>query len=311
MQAKVSTYTINTAREHLSHTHLQVSNTASREVVMQLHPEHPIRRLLSIFLYNAVSVNQNALETLTPDCGFVHRGVNLDYEDGFRPLFDNALLTSNAFEPFNKRKVKNPEVEKLATGQDDGLSKFPYLTEGREYYEIACNLVREWLKEAGDEAGDEYALDFYEAMKISTKDMKYKLPEYSTKNMVDVIATVIFTVTAYHEIIGYVADYTDLPNKAGFRIVKDPKADRTQNDVQSALLSAMIGAYTAIPGPTLMDEFSNYIAAGGAPEWEEHVWTRFIAKMGLQAKKVQENDRERDFEFKHFNPSLFECSVSV
>jgi hypothetical protein len=31
----------------------------------------------------------------------------------------------------------------------------------------------------------------------------------------------------------------------------------------------------------------------------------------LQAKKVQENDRKRDFEFKYYDPSLFECSVSV
>ncbi len=47
------------------------------------------------------------------------------------------------------------------------------------------------------------------------------------------------------------------------------------------------------------------------PTWERNVWFKFVGEMGLQAKKVQQNDRKRDFEFEYYNPSLFECSVSV
>ena len=73
----------------------------------------------------------------------------------------------------------------------------------------------------------------------------------------------------------------------------------------------MITATTSPPAPMLMAEFPNYIGAGGAPEWERDVWTRFLTQMGVQAKKVQENNKNRDVEYLYSDPSLFECSVSV
>jgi hypothetical protein len=169
-------------------------------------------------------------------------------------------------------------------------------------------MVEEWLKEAKDEASDEFALDFYEAMRKCSIGQKYELPEYSVDNMVDLVTTIIWTVTGYHELIGHIPDYFNLPNHSGFRLTK---AVPTMVDVQSSILGAVIGGSTALPAPQLMDEFPNYIAAGGAPAWERGVWTKFIAKMGLQSKKVQDRDRKRDFEFKYYDPSLFECSVSV
>eukprot|EP00957_Ditylum_brightwellii_P056641 4293209-Ditylum_brightwellii.AAC.1 len=78
---------------------------------------------------------------------------------------------------------------------------------------------------------------------------------------------------------------------------------------------AVISAATSVPAPQLLAVFPNYIGVGGAPEWERDVWDVYVREMGLQSKKVQ-NDQwrraaKKQFEFKYFDPSLFECSVSV
>ncbi len=144
-------------------------------------------------------------------------------------------------------------------------------------------------------------------MKESCLGQEYELPEYSHDNMIDLITMIVWTVNGYHEIIGHLPDYFDRPDHAGFRLTK---ANPLKVDIQSALLGAIIASSTSLPAPQLMAEYPNYISVD-APAWERDIWTKFVYDMGLQAKKVQENDRNRDFEFKYFDPSLFECSVSV
>lgn len=302
-QAKVSAFLLTTAREHLSQTHFLVSNNASREVVKTLPPNHPIRRLLAIFTYNAVGINKVASIALTPENSLIHRSTALSYK-GMQDVFDNAFTTSIALEPFTKRIIKNPNLETLASE-----GKYPYLIEGREFYNITHTMVEEWLHKAGRHASDDHAKDFYNGMRESTVGQEYELPEYSHDNMVDLVSSVIFGVTAYHELIGHVPDYTDSPFKAGFRV---PRTSPLQVDFQSFLLTAVISAATSVPAPQLLAEFPHYIAKGGAPEWERDVWDGYVKAMGLQSKKVH-NDvwRNKDFEFKYFDPSLFECSVSV
>ncbi len=136
-----------------------------------------------------------------------------------KAVFSTAYSSSIAYQPFTDREIKNPKLKELVYPEGEGeLSKFPYLSEGCEFYEIVQNMVREWLDKAGDKANDEYALAFYKAMKQSSKGQLYELPEYIHDNMVDLLSTVIFTVTVYHELIGYVPDYTAFPDSAGFRI---------------------------------------------------------------------------------------------
>lgn len=305
-QAKVTAFTLTTVREHLSQTHLIVSNSASREVVKTLPPTHPIRRLLAIFTFNAVGVNLTASQSLVPNRSLIHRATPFTYE-GMKAIFDHAYTSSRAFEPFTEREIKNPEVENLAS------TTFPYLSEGREFYEIVVRMVREWLDKAGKEAKDQYAKDFYDAMKTANQGQDYDLPHYSHENMVQLISMIVFTVTCYHELIGHVPDYTDSPFKAGFRV---PRNSPLAVDVQSFYLMAVISASTSVPAPQLLDPFPNYIGVGeGSNEWEKDVWSKFLIDMALQAKKVQKADRLRTkkegFEFKYFDPSLFECSVSV
>ncbi len=236
----------------------------------------------------------------------MHRALPLEYEGGVQEVIEHSFVTSIAYQAFPEREVKNPAVKKIAAA-----GEFPYLTEGCEYFEIVRDFVKDWLKNAGDEASDKFALNFYNAMKKSSEGQAYELPTYSADAMVDLLSVIIFTVTGYHEIIGHVVDYTDLPTKAGFRVTKEMSKDKPQIDVQSFLLASIISGSTSVRMPKLMKEFPNFFSAAGAPDWEAGVWKSFQDKLSAQSKVIQDRDAKRDFEFKYFDPYHFECSISV
>ena len=62
--AKQTAFTLITAREHLLWTHMLLSNTMTRIKSEELPPNHPIRRLLTVFTFRTNFVNNQAQETL-------------------------------------------------------------------------------------------------------------------------------------------------------------------------------------------------------------------------------------------------------
>lgn len=301
--AKVNTFFLVTAREHLVWTHLLVSNTATKESIVRLPPNHPLRRLLTIFTYRSTEINTSAFDGLVPRYSLLHRSTALKYES-MKTLFDSAYLSSNAFEPFPQRKI-SPDLMELV---DQG--KFPFVSQGIEYYRIVEGFVRDWISRAGEsKIVDDFGRSFYEGMRRSSLGQKYVIPVYrSINDMVQLVSQIIFMVTAYHELVGNVVDYTSQVNRAGFRIAN---TDETTLDVQSLLMTAIIAASTSIRMPQLMADFPNFFSAGGAPAYEREVWNSFLEKLRKQSQKVQDADANREVEFRYFDPARFECSVSV
>jgi len=302
MLAKSTAFLLMTAREHLIWTHMLVSNVATRESTLHLPPNHPIRRLLTVFTYNAAEVNISAYNTLIPNTGMLHRSTALKYES-HKDIFASSFTSSTIFQPFSEKKY-NSALQKLI---DEG--KFPYVSEGEEYYEIVRKFVKDWLEKSGGAASDEQATAFYNAVKASTKGQAYELPDMSKENaMVNMLSSIIWTVTGYHELIGHVVDYTMLPSRAGFRL---SRKEPSRIDLQAYLYTQAISASTSTKMPQLMSAFANFFSAGGAPAWEQEVWNTFQSDLRSQSKKVQQDDAEREMEFKYFDPAHFECSVSV
>lgn len=299
--AKVTAMVIVTAQEHLASTHLIVANSATVASTLELRPSHPIRRLLTIFTFNSTEINKGAFKMLVPKEMLLHRGTGLEY-DSIIELFDCAFKKSIAFKPFSDRDVI-PELRKLSNG-----NKFPYINQGEEYYEIVRSFVSEWLISSGEEAYDEEAINFYNRIKKSTEGQAYEIPNYSSlSDMIDVCSQIIFTVTAYHELVGTVVDYSRLPNRAGFRLCYDEK----QTDIQGFLIQALITSTTNIEMPLLMSPYEKFFGAEGAPKWEIEVWGQFMSNLTEQSIRVQKQNNSRDVEFHSFDPQNFECSVSV
>ncbi|GFH48820.1 hypothetical protein CTEN210_05296 [Chaetoceros tenuissimus] len=296
--AKVNTFFLVTVKHHLIWTHLVVSNVTTRETIVHLPPDHPLRRLLTIFTYRSTEINTSAFDVLIPENSLLHRACALEYPS-MVSMFDTAYVTSNAYEPFVERKVK-PELVTLSK-----QGKFPYLSEGFEYYEIVDAFVRDWITEAGTEnILDESAMLFYDAMRDHSFGQKYVIPSYQgTEGMIKLLSQIIFSVTAMHELVGTVVDYTSDINRAGFRI---GNTEKVTIDVQSLLLTSIIAASTSLRMPSLMEPYPNFFYG-----WERKVWDRFLSKLKDQSKKVEEAEKNRKFEFKYFDPCRFECSVSL
>eukprot|EP00547_Thalassionema_nitzschioides_P016544 CAMPEP_0194242916 /NCGR_PEP_ID=MMETSP0158-20130606/8307_1 /TAXON_ID=33649 /ORGANISM="Thalassionema nitzschioides, Strain L26-B" /LENGTH=582 /DNA_ID=CAMNT_0038978103 /DNA_START=24 /DNA_END=1772 /DNA_ORIENTATION=- len=322
MLAKVTVFTLITAREHLIWTHLLVSQVMTTQSILNLPPSHPIRRLLTIFSYGTTSVNITAFNSLIPDLSVLHRTSALEYS-AMQEVFDMAFRESDIFEPFSDKQY-NPAVKELIDG-----GKLPYVSQGMEYYEIVSSFVGSWLEKAGDAVSDDQAEAFYRGMKESTKGQKYELPPYNEgKSMHKLLSSIIFTVTAFHELVGHSVDYTILPSRAGFRLTKK---DPSEIDFQSFLLTQSISSSTSQRMPALLAPFEVFFGAGGAPSWERDVWNDFLEKLRKQSAKVQVEDVTRvfhpfakensgnsedrkplfDTEFKYFDPSRFECSVAL
>ena len=205
--AKTTAIVFITIREHLVWTHLILSNSLSRCKTVELPPSHALRRLLIVFSFRGNYVNTAAFSSFVPETSLLHRGSWFEYPS-LKEIFDQSYLQSTIFQPFGKTKFNTALTKLSKKGQ------FPYVKEGQEYYQIVESFVTEWLDKAGDEANDEYAMNFYEAVRASSKGQSFELPPYESQhNMVDLISQLIFTVTAYHDLVGGVVDYNTLPNR--------------------------------------------------------------------------------------------------
>lgn len=301
--AKVNTLVLVTVRDHLVWSHLIVSNTATKESIICLPPNHPLRRLLTIFTFRNTELVNYAFDAMLLKHSFLHRLSAFTYESLIK-VYDIAYLSSNAFEPFPQRKVSPDLMELVEQG------KFPFVSEGIEYYQIVEEFVRDWISKAGEQnIVDHFGRSFYEAMRRSTVGQKYVIPVYQgIDDMVHLVSQIIFMVTAYHEFVGHAVDYTSRGNRAGYRV---SSTDEMTVDVQSLLMAALMTASTSVRMPKLMSNYPNYFSAGGAPSYERKVWNSFLEKLSKQSQKVQAADAKRKVEFKYFDPVHFDCSASV
>ena len=101
--AKATAMVLVTVREHLVNTHLIVANVATRASTIELPPNHPIRRLLTIFTFRTTEVNTGAFALLVPENSLLHRGTAFTH-DAMKEVFDSAYTESIAFNPFYRRE---------------------------------------------------------------------------------------------------------------------------------------------------------------------------------------------------------------
>jgi hypothetical protein len=239
-----------------------------------------------------------------PKLSFIHRGSAFTFE-AITKLFFSSYVESNIFQPFPNQPI-GEDLKKLS---DQG--SFPYYAEGLAWFDIVRIFVSEWFEKAGDKSlEDEYAVSFFRALQTATRGQKYQVPPLITKeSKIDALAQMIWTVTAYHETVGTVVEYTRLPSFMGFRAVEDPT--KTTTDLQSYLIASIVTASTSIRMPMLVGNFENFFGKAGAPAWEIDVWANFQRAIQEQSKKVREADEKRTTEYKSMDPARFECAVSV
>eukprot|EP00978_Attheya_sp_CCMP212_P002945 scaffold6057_cov66-Attheya_sp.AAC.5 len=299
---KTTVMTVVTAREHLMWAHMLVSNTLARVKTRLLPPSHPIRRLLTVFTFRTNYINNAAAESLLPKLGIVNRSTAFTF-DSLLKVFESSYKGCNIFQPFTEQSI-GPDLKKMS---DDG--KFPMYADGVAYFNVVHEFVREWMETAGDSVYDDDADNFFQQMKEATKGQAYEIPLCETdEERINVLSQLIFVVTAYHELVGTVIDYFQLPSFMGLRALRDGS---TTTDLQAYLNGMALAAFTAVRMPDLMRSFPNFFGKDGAPEWEVTVWSNFQENLKIRSEQVKEANKTRKYPFKTFDPVQLECAVSV
>jgi len=153
------------------------------------------------------------------------------------------------------------------------------------------------------------------------------LPELSKSALKDQLAKGIFDVTAYHEFVGGVVEYTTDPAGAFFQV----RAGRNMADTQQLIMTNSLVSATGIPMPKFIatgvagdvDWLNHLDLTGGSvrPGWDAPEKFQAITKMREnlinELKTISELIKgrnasgEREHPFGRFDPVLFDRSVSI
>jgi hypothetical protein len=237
-----------------------------------------------------------------PKLGIINRSTAFTF-DSLLKVFESSYKGCNIFQPFTEQSI-GPDLKKMS---DDG--KFPMYADGVAYFNVVREFVREWMETAGDSVYDNHADNFFQQMKEATKGQAYEMPVCETdEERINVLSQLIFVVTGYHELVGTVIDYVQLPSFMGLRALRDGS---TTTDLQAYLYGMGLAAFTNVRMPDLMHSFTNFFGKDGAPEWEVTVWSNFQKNLKIRSEQVKEANKTRKYPFKTFDPVQLECAVSV
>jgi hypothetical protein len=269
-----------TLREHLLYTHWIVSNTASYLSRTCLERDHPVRRILRIFIFRSASVNYASAKTLMPEYLYVHRTAAFEYNSMVEALHDLAKEWKyETFPQFVEAKCLDPDLEET----------LPLIQDGQLYWNSLVQFVSAFLKiyyrDREAILNDAEIIAFWSAIQSTPPGPRderdgqgvapgygYKLPNLTDPStdpfqaLVDYLCHVIFWVTANHELVGAVIEYFTTPMGLTTKILDETVADngldecgQLMADVQTYMQDLCIISMTGYSQPPLMSDWSKLL----------------------------------------------------
>eukprot|EP00928_Gymnodinium_smaydae_P070514 TRINITY_DN54330_c0_g1_i1.p1 TRINITY_DN54330_c0_g1~~TRINITY_DN54330_c0_g1_i1.p1 ORF type:complete len:680 (+),score=132.54 TRINITY_DN54330_c0_g1_i1:69-2042(+) len=307
-----SLVTVITLCDHLHFTHFKASNTIARAIRMGLPPDHAYRRLLSIFSFGAIFVNLQAQFTLTGTDMMLNRATPFKDFAVFseavpRMLPDitdmpgiTQLLNDTAFDEL-------PEILKKTPFFDDGrliMKAFFKLILGLEELlgSRICHggLIRDpamkhfigVLSKQVDEA--EYKAIAYDAEKLPCKIMWPRL------------ASIMFTVTAWHSHVGFVGDYYADPD-----LLMMAWRDGERSGVpRQSMITSIINVFTSTRQPRLMDDYTHLFKGISDDATLTSLWRGLLEDLHNAKKLIDERNSKRKVRNIQMDPEVLESAVS-
>jgi hypothetical protein len=304
---RVSLVTLVTAGNHLMKTHWTVANSAHIAARTKLSDDHPIRKVMKVFLYRTGSINSNANILLAQDKGLLHRMTGFTYK-GF------SAGLSLLYEDFKYETL--PEIiasKKLSKEMEEQI---PLCTDGLPVWDAFLKFFESYV-------------DFFypDENKVTTDvelrrfwlnvDLRgefnackpYGLPKLSKKSLVDYLTHLAFTVTAGHELNGTIVQYLLTPKAGAMKL----RPDKDEADIQTFIQDLILIGLTGAPQPKLMEDWSHLL-----PDESEvkTMYTNLKDDLVAIAVKVDEANETvpcpgRPKICQSFNPKYFETSVSI
>lgn len=289
----------------LAWTHWIVSNAVASSVREALGPQHPIRRVLHVNIYNTASINYTSYWTLYPKNGFLHHMCPFTYE-GLESVFKSAC-DQYAFKTWPQvfAELDMPEdVKGSLPIFEDGLPVWNAL---HEFYAGYVDLY--YASDQAVQADEE--LQAYWRFQCVPPYAKHMLP-LSKAALAEQLTQAVFDVTAFHELVGHVVGLVSDPRGCFMQMRPGANMADQQHLVQVLALAASTGS----PMPRFLDDWSWLLDLGrNAPQNHfneaKALWVKLRDRLLELSSEIQRRNAGRPQHFCQFDPQHFETSVSL
>lgn len=305
--------------DHLWATHFTAANAMGAAARESLSPLHPLRRLLSMFTYGTVDVNDNAFHQLLGPKALLQRSTP------FHDFYDVANAAKKMIPPLKKYFelfVSEEAKQKLPKE----LLKTPYVEDGQLLFNALKKLTDDFFAvydgtwcPAGSLIDPEIRF-FFRQLQTWSMGQQHMFTDGPFLGMFGADGTTLrcegvklwfainfFQVTGYHRHVGTVADTAADPDFAGFGWKKGEAFTRPRQAIQLSLISA----YTATKWPKLIDDYS-FLAMGIDKSAEAaNVFKTFKSEMDQLKQVIDQRNKDRSIPYMEMHPERVECSLAV
>ncbi|CAK9005933.1 unnamed protein product [Durusdinium trenchii] len=335
-----SLFSLVTMVDHLYFVHLQLANLFVTSLREQMSESHPIRRFMTPFTYQTISINDNAAHNLVAPRTMGPRCFALT-DKGFELAFSAApSLQVWGYEVPKSQggpclHLKDYFAYKKSTGVDT-----EYFRQASQLYDIFCKFVTSYLEcyyaKKEDLVQDQELVAMaqhyfarYEAVSAHALG-RIRMPWIQAPNndedvcaaydfYVNWLASLVWMVTAGHEQMGAVEVYAQDASWTAFKWTHGSACGTKQTATAQALLMS----FTSTPMPKLMGEDWSHLFPKTAvlaspeksPESAYKTFQQELATMADQCDRFNANARTRTFPecFPMYtnNPRVLESAVSV
>ncbi|CAE7790042.1 RE1, partial [Symbiodinium sp. CCMP2456] len=136
---KRGTCEVITLSDHLHMTHFRAANVLATATRRALSPNHPLRRLLSVFTFGSIFINLQAMHTLIGERHVLHRSTPFVEFEGLSEVVPKSL---QPLPEKHKALLKDEEFNQLP----EKLKQAPYYSDGKLLFNAERNLLREFRK---------------------------------------------------------------------------------------------------------------------------------------------------------------------
>lgn len=301
--------------DHLYTTHFAVGGMLAASAREGLPANHGLRRLLTMFTWNTIGVNDDAMHQLIGSQALLHRSTPFhDWEEVIKIAQANVPTLQERYGAF------------FGDGVPEELAHVPYYQDGQLLADAMKYLVGNWTRLYAAEWCSSDGLVKDQDIKFFFKSLwRWKLDPYNFKDnnewlhmttpegevtcsgMEKFLSMTLFGVTGFHRQVGQIGDVGVDANFATWSWREGEPYGLPRQHLDMAL----VVAFTAKIMPKIDQDYS-FLAQGLAKEKEAaEVLRTFQASMVAIAAEIDQRNAKREYPYFNMHPSQVECSVAV
>ena len=290
-----------TVVDHLGLNHFGIANALALAVRRHLSPDHPLRRLLKPFTYRTAAINERSLRSMLPPGGLLHRASGLTWESQCQ-LYGYAAEQMRYTPLPDDLRARGVHPSQLWPEQ---RALVPFSLDGLDFWQrIEAFVQRSFaqgvaLRAVLSSRHQEQTRAFYDDLCASFDGT---LPPLGLDGLVRTLTWLIYSVSGLHSHLGYVAPYVRDPDCAAARVWRNA----TRADAQNVLQMNVMAVATALPVPTIGDDFRHLMPDPGSRRAAD----RLRSDMAELDRIIDVRNAHRETPFTSFQPRWIPCSVS-